>query len=246
MLFGEYTSMKAINSLIPGMVPSALGWGKYSDPDPERYFLLCSFLELNTSPVDPQKFAVRVVELHRKGESPNGMFGFPVVTYNGALAHTVAWEKNWTAFFTTMLKVGLEYDRRENVHQPELEVVAEKVIDKVIPRLLGVLHSNGRQIKPRLLHGDLWSGNVGTDGKTGKIVFYDVGSYYGHNKMELGSWRCPWSQKPSDAKSYTRHYLELFPAAEPAEEFDDRNRLYSLKFNLGYSGGHPGSIMRQT
>lgn len=116
--------MKVINSLIPGMVPYALGWGKYSDPDPERYFFAVQFSRTKHFSCGSSKICCWVVELHRKGESPNGMFGFPVVTYNGALAHSVAWEKNWTTFFTTMLKVGLDYDKRENGHWPELEVVA--------------------------------------------------------------------------------------------------------------------------
>ncbi|KAL2047679.1 hypothetical protein N7G274_000721 [Stereocaulon virgatum] len=32
----------------------------------------------------------------------------------------------------------------------------------------------------------------------------------------------------------------------PAGEWDDRNRLYSLKYNLDHSGGHSGNVTRQT
>lgn len=246
MLFGEYTSLRLMDTLIPGSVPTPLGWGKYKTT-PVRYFLLSSFLNMNVDdPPDPKKLASRIAELHHKGTSPNGDFGFPEITYNGALAHTVSWEKSWAVFFTTMLKAGLDYDTRTNGPWQELEMVAKIVIDKVIPRLLGPLQSGLHHIRPSLLHGDLWSGNIGTDNETGEIVLFDVGSYYAHNEMELGSWRCPWSQKQERVKAYTEHYLKDFPPAEPAEEFDDRNRLYSLKFNLGYSGGHKGSVARQT
>ena len=77
------------------------------------------------------------------------------------------------------------------------------------------------------------------------MILYDAGSYYAHNEMELGIWRCQWGQffrRPE----YFQAYLPKYPAAEPEEEWDDRNRLYSLKYNLNYSGGHPGSITRQT
>ena len=41
------------------------------------------------------------------------------------------------------------------------------VTSKVIPRLLRPLETGGRQIKPSLVHGDLYSGNVSVDAVTG-------------------------------------------------------------------------------
>ncbi|KAK3997917.1 Fructosamine kinase-domain-containing protein [Cladorrhinum sp. PSN332] len=48
------------------------------------------------------------------------------------------------------------------------------------------------------------------------------------------------------ANVYTRHYLRNYPAAEPADEFDDCNRLYSLKGTINYSAGHPGTPLEKT
>lgn len=59
----------------------------------------------------------------------------------------------------------------------------------------------------------------------------------------------PWTRRSSKVQQLQdmmRHYLKNYPAAEPVEEFDDRNRLCNLKSNLNYSAGHPGSIMRQS
>lgn len=63
--------------------------------------------------------------------------------------------------------------------------------------------------------------------------------------VELGHWRCEFSSV-FRSKVYTRHYLRNYPAAEPADEFDDRNRLYSLKGAINYSAGHPGCSLRKT
>ncbi|KAK4119054.1 hypothetical protein N657DRAFT_637582 [Parathielavia appendiculata] len=41
-------------------------------------------------------------------------------------------------------------------------------------------------------------------------------------------------------------YMEKYPLAEPADEFNDRNPLYSLKGAIKYSAGHPGSELRKT
>lgn len=46
-------------------------------------------------------------------------------------------------------------------------------------------------------------------------------------------------------KAYKNH----FPAAEPEDEFDDRNRLYSIKVAINYSAmerGNTGRVRRRT
>lgn len=83
------------------------------------------------------------------------------------------------------------------------------------------------------------------DGVIGDSILFDVGSYFAHNEMELGHWRCEFSSVPR-SKAYTRDYLRNYPAAEPVDEFDDRNRLYSLKGAINYSAGHSGSPLRRT
>ena len=84
---------------------------------------------------------------------------------------------------------------------------------------------------PRLAasgRAELLVGNVGTTLDTGDVILYDAGSYYDHNEVELGIWRCAWGQSFRE-QVYSRSYRENYEAAEPIEEWDDRNRLYSLK-----------------
>ena len=106
----------------------------------------------------------------------------------------------------------------------------------------------GKVSIPRLVasvRAELLLGNVGTTLETGDLILYDAGSYYAHNEMELGIWRCAWGEYFRE-QVYSRSYRENCEAAEPAQEWDDRNRLYSLKYNLNYSAGHPANITRQT
>ena len=88
-------------------------------------------------------------------------------------------------------------------------------------------------------------GNIGTSLSTSSPILYDASSYYAHNEMDLGIWRCAWHTHFRDP-IYTRSYLENYPPAEPKEEWEDRNRLYSLKYNLNYSAGHVGNVCRET
>ena len=46
MCEGEYESLKAIYEVSPGFVPEPYAWGRYTEPDPETYFLLAEFRDV--------------------------------------------------------------------------------------------------------------------------------------------------------------------------------------------------------
>jgi len=83
--------------------------------------------------------------------------------------------------FTDMLKLEREIQGPDE----EMEKMGEIVIKKVIPRLLRPLETGDRPIKPALLHADLWHGNIGLDLEKDQPVFYDCGSFYGHNECRF-------------------------------------------------------------
>ena len=104
----------------------------------------------------------------------------------------------------------------------------------MIPKVLGPLQSDGRSIKPSLIHGDLWEENTGLKLETGMPVVFDACVMYAHNEMELGMWRHGHYRF---GKPYLRQYLSLMPPSEPVDQFDDRNRLYSMKYTLSHCQG---------
>ncbi|KAI4157969.1 MAG: hypothetical protein LQ342_007863 [Letrouitia transgressa] len=200
-------------------------------------------MDFSSAP-EPVHFASRIAELHQKGLSPNGMFGFPVPTVLGKLERTVIWEKSWAKSFTHHLRDVIKYDNEANGSWPEYDAACKQLIDVVVPRLLGALQSDGREIRPTLIHGDLWERNIGTDKQTCRVVLFDPGCVYAHNEMEFGTWRCSWAVY-LNSPIYTRLYQHHIEPSEPAAEWDDRNRLYSIHPYLNDSAGHPGSLSRQ-
>ena len=66
----------------------------------------------------------------------------------------------------------------------ELRDLFGQTMNKVVPRLLRPLETGSRQIKPSLVHGDLYSGNVSVDVEDGKAVLYDATCLYAHNKCK--------------------------------------------------------------
>lgn len=246
MLRGEWESSKEIYRLLPDFIPEPIGFGKYKSQTPITYFYLSEFVDMDTSsPPDPVEFTRRLAEMHKKSQSLTNRFGFHVTTCDGKMAHTVDWEESWAEFFKRLLLGVCKLDLETNGPWPELELATQQVVNYVVPRLLGVLESEGRSIKPCIIHGDLWEGNMGIRMDTGETILFDAGSYYAHNEMELGHWRCELSSHFRD-EVYTRHYVQNYPAAEPVDEFDDRIRLYSLKAAINYAAGHPGSFLRTT
>lgn len=246
MLRGEYESSKIIWSLMNDFLPKPHAFGKYKVTRPPTYFYLSDFVDMDvTTPPDPAEFTKRLARLHKLSESPTGKFGFAVQTCDGQVAHTVDWQEKWAVFYRNLLLGVCKKDLETNGPWPEMERATKQVANVIIPRLLGPLQENGKTLKPCIIHGDLWEGNMGINLETGDSILFDVGSYFAHNEMELGHWRCEFSSV-FRSKAYTRDYLRNYPAAEPVEEFDDRNRLYSLKGAINYSAGHSGSPLRRT
>ncbi|KAI0118717.1 Fructosamine kinase-domain-containing protein [Nemania sp. FL0031] len=246
MLRGEYESSKLIYEKQSDFIPEPFGFGKYYAAQPQTYFYLSEFVDMDiTTAPDPVKFTTRLAEMHRISQSPNGKFGFPVQTCDGNRVHVVAWEESWATFYRNLLLGVCKLDFARNGPWPEFERVLDHVVSKIIPILLEPLQEDGKPIKPCLIHGDLWEGNVGIRKETGETLLFDAGSYFAHNEMELGHWRCEFSSV-FRLELYTSNYLKNYPAAEPADQFDDRNRLYSLKGAINYSAGHPRSPLRKT
>ncbi|KAL8768000.1 MAG: hypothetical protein Q9209_005671 [Squamulea sp. 1 TL-2023] len=242
---GEYHSASAIDSVVPGLVPKAAGWGEYDNGESKVYFFLEDFhdMDLSAAP-EPDHFMCQIADLHRKGTSPNGMFGFPVPTALGKMERTVVWEKSWAKSFTHQLKDVIKYDNETNGPWLEYDAACQQLIDAVIPRLLGALQSDGRDITPALIHGNVWERNIGIDMETGETVLFDAGGTYAHNEMEFGTWRCTWASYFS-SPIYLRLYQRHIEPSDPVDEWDDRNRLYSIHPYLNDSAGHPGSFSRQ-
>ncbi|KAG6989771.1 hypothetical protein G7Y79_00065g094820 [Physcia stellaris] len=237
-LKGEYESTLAIHNAQGEFVPKPIAHGSFKQI-PNAHYYVCKFYELVQKLPEPSEFCKRVAALHTTSSSPNGKFGFHVVTYNGDLPqdneYTDTWESCFTNGFHHMIKLNLE---RGGPWQ-EIEGLRLDMVSKVIPRLLRPLEINGRSVKPSLVHGDLWCGNTAVDAATNLPLIYDPSSFYAHNEYELGNWR---PERNKFTQSYFDAYHSHIPKAKPVEDYDDRNALYSMRFNLHAAALFPEMI----
>ncbi|RYP92181.1 hypothetical protein DL770_001688 [Monosporascus sp. CRB-9-2] len=221
-LEGEFAGMSELSDLAPDLVPKPIAWGKVKHSKLPIYFLIEEFKHFMPGLPDAAKLGAKLAAMHLKSAWPNGKFGFPIQTYDGARIQSVGWDDSWTSFFSKLLAEAYRQDAETN----------------------GALEADGRKVTPMLIHGDLWDGNIGVEAGTGEPWIFDCAVYYAHNEMELGIWRAERHQMR--ARAYRREYLRHCEPSEPEEEWDDRNRLYSAKTNFMHSAIFPGSHTRQS
>lgn len=181
MVRGEFEGTKAWYDITPLNVPEPIGWGECANR-PGTFFLLVGFRDMQDEMPSAQDFVRVVAKGHQNSVSPTGKFGFHVTTFSGDLGYDNRWCDTWEEWFTRAMKTIMEEELRVQGPHPELEEVEQKILTKVIPRLLRPMETEGRSITPSLVHADLWHGNVGVDVQTEEPVLYDCGSLYAHHE----------------------------------------------------------------
>jgi fructosamine-3-kinase len=180
---GEFESTQQLAAALPDNVPKAVAYGACAS-NPNRAFFLAEFRGMTDELPAASEVAAIVSKLHQQ-PSPNGKFGFHVTTFSGKHASDNTWCDTWEEFFTRATKDTMEGELAIHGPDEELEELSEKVLTKVIPRLIRPMETEGRRIQPVLLHGDLWHGNISIDEATKKPVLYDPCCFYGHNECEF-------------------------------------------------------------
>ena len=92
----ELVSMTLIRNTVPDLAPLPIASGTYA-ADSDIHFYLCSFHDMKDDIPDIQDLAAKVAELHQKGLSPNGKYGFSVSTY----------QSKWLVFFYASIVILL-------------------------------------------------------------------------------------------------------------------------------------------
>ena len=168
--------------------------------------------------------------MHRRSISPTGKFGFHMATCHAKTAQAVdTWEESWCALYSKHLGHVMEL-AMPILRWIEFDVVCKLTLEKVVPRLLLPLQTDGRILKPCLVHGNCWDGNTAMGMQTGKTFIFDVCSFYGHNEYDTGNWRAS-RHRPSN-KAYIKNYKLHYPVSEPGRSLFPLSILRETNNNL--------------
>lgn len=162
-------------------------------------------------------------------------FGFSVQTSCGLLPQVNEWTDDWINFYarhrldhSIRLVLQEHHDRELLELWSFLQVKVDKFFDD---------YDKTDKIVPSLLHGDLWSGNIGQV-ENSLPVIYDPSSFYGHFEYEFGIARM-FGGIP---RSFENSYFEIMPRKK---RFEIRNKLYQLYHQLNH-WNHFGSGYRDS
>jgi fructosamine-3-kinase len=185
---GEFGATSAIYAITPDFCPKPIGWGTFKDEE-DAHFYVCKYYEFAEGVPEPLLFCAKLARLHSSHTSPEGRFGFHCTTYNGDLAQDNTWNDSWESFFTNGLRHVLKVRQDRAGADAKLDALQPALFEKVIPRLLRPLETNGQRLLPSLVHGDLWCGNAGIiDKATGEGIVFDPASFWAHNECEHASY----------------------------------------------------------
>jgi protein-ribulosamine 3-kinase len=184
-LEGEFTSTRDIHAIVPEFCVEPFAYGTFAHNKDAHFYLskFEHFVDDKDLLPNPEDFCRHLATLHRNSKSPTGKFGYGCATYNGNIPQDNTWCDRWETSFANGLRHILQVrEDRVGPHPPELEKLRGPLFDAVIPRLLRPLESHGRSVKPSLVHGDLWCGNVSVLENSTEPRIYDPASFYAHHE----------------------------------------------------------------
>ncbi|GAB1857426.1 fructosamine kinase family protein [Flavobacteriaceae bacterium MHTCC 0001] len=191
--------------------------------------LLLEFIESKSpSPEDFRSLGTQLAQLHQY-TSEN--FGLDRDNFIGRLPQSNTRHKTWADFYT--------HERL----LPQLQMAKQKGLLKDIecpnPELIeSQLQPLFENIKPSLLHGDLWSGNY-LISKDGEPYLIDPAAYYGHSEVDIAMSKLFGGFD----ESFYKEYFLLLPPNEHTSARIEIYQLYYLLVHLNMFGrSYYGSV----
>ena len=185
-------------------------------------YLITEYIENNNN--KPKKtnsdFLKAIIEIH---SFSNNAYGFKFDTQIGGVKHKNKYEKNWADFYlNTRLHYFFDLATKDNL----LDKNIRKKIYTVMKKINTLIPNKP---KSRLMHGDLWEGNILF--KDCKFVsFIDPGSFYGHNEMELAYLR--WFNPIFVDDKFLLMYKEYIPIDKNYFFYEPVYQLYYALCNV--------------
>uniref|UniRef100_T1IJZ4 protein-ribulosamine 3-kinase n=1 Tax=Strigamia maritima TaxID=126957 RepID=T1IJZ4_STRMM len=221
MFDGEMASLEAILASKTIRVPKPL---TVVDTPPSGAVLVMEYTKMDALTVHAAKLGEDMARLHLQNLDENrddyvSKFGFHTTTCCGYLPLNNTWNNDWTEFYAKQ-RIQPQIDRIKS------ECDEKQIVDlwlRLEPLLPVFFHNI--TVKPSLLHGDLWSGNV-AEVKDGPIVF-DPASFYGHSEFDLAIAKMFGGFNRIFFDEYHR-YMPKLPG------YEDRLELYKLFHYLNH------------
>lgn len=170
MFAAEARGLQTIASSQTVKVPQAICYGE----NQVQSYIVLESLDLSGR-LDQALFAEQLAAMHAVSAN---QFGWDIDNTIGDTLQKNRWMDNWLVFWSEQ-RLGFQLQlAAKNGYGGELQSLGEKLLIEM-PLLF-----THREVKPSMLHGDLWAGNV-AGLSDGRPVIFDPAFYYGDREAEL-------------------------------------------------------------
>ena len=168
-------------------------------------------------------------EMHLNStESNPKIFGYPIEGFIGLTNQKKGWENNWIDCFLNLRII------------PQLSMLKSNFLDKeIIKRVKEKIKSELLNHEPinTLVHGDLWSGNIGVD-ENGRGIIFDPASWWADNEVDIAMTKLFGGFR----KEFYEEYHKIFPIRKG---FEKRIVIYNFYHILNHANMFGGSYFYQ-
>ncbi len=205
------------------LVPDVIGYKNTESKE----ILLIEWIDMQN--FDQTKLGRGLGEMHlNSNESNPKIFGCPVEGFIGITDQEKGWENNWVDCFLNLRII------------PQLSLLKSNTIDKETSnKVKDKIKSELQKHEPinTLVHGDLWSGNIGID-KNGKGVIFDPASWWADHEVDIAMTRLFGGFR----KEFYEEYHKIFPIKKG---FDKRIIIYNFYHILNHANMFGGPYFYQ-
>ncbi len=188
---------------------------------------------INMQNNDQKKLGKGLALMHLNSQNRKlNKFGYPVEGFIGTNPQIKGWEENWANFF-------IEYRLKPQFSYLNHNIFSSEIIENLKSKVKQTL-SKHHPISC-LVHGDLWSGNVGV-GKNHKGVIFDPASWWADSEVDIAMSKL-FGGFGND------FYEEYYKINNKAKNCEKRNEIYNLYHILNHAnmfgGGYLSQLSRQ-
>ncbi len=189
--------------------------------------LLLEWIDMKNS--DQEKLGRGLGEMHIESNKSNQpSFGYPIHGFIGTTNQIKGWEKDWIKCF-----INLRID-------PQLEILEKDFLEidiknKIKSKIESILLDH--EPMKSLVHGDLWSGNIGVT-LMNKGVIFDPASWWADCEVDIAMTRLFGNFQ----NEFYENYHKIIPIKKG---FEKRTIIYNFYHILNHANMFGGSYCHQ-
>ncbi len=189
--------------------------------------LLMEWIDMKNS--DQKKLGQGLGEMHCESNKFNPQsFGFPIDGYIGTTNQIKGWERNWIKCFIN-LRI-----------EPQLAMLEKDFLEINIKNIIKTkIESELHDHEPfnSLVHGDLWSGNIGVN-RINKGVIFDPACWWADCEVDIAMTRL----FGNFGSEFYENYHKVIPIKKG---FEKRTMIYNFYHILNHANMFGGSYYHQ-